>query len=289
MGSRLLAVKGGGREKRSGMEHQTQTLLLVLVASLFLSLHRAEAQFSSSSRQGTRVGKTIIIPLPKDASGTDVYPDCNKGKVCLPEAQHCSTRQQKIGALQYNPNPRQANKTKTYWVSWHSNEQVLRDARWNWFSARNYCRKRCMDLVSFENEGEWSLFKGFMEKAGVKEIWTAGRLCDAEVTGCDAEHYFPKNINGWFWASTVTKMLPTNRPVGINPDGVRVIGVNEWAPGQPSGPILDNGFGAEPCMAVIDGKWHDTPCQDKRQIVCEDLPDRNIKFVRDNNPRVFIP
>merc|ERR1712025_145241 len=148
MGSRLLAVKGGGREKRSGMEHQTQTLLLVLVASLFLSLHRAEAQFSSSSRQGTRAGKTIIIPLPKDASGTDVYPDCNKGKVCLPEAQHCSTRQQKIGALQYNPNPRQANKTKTYWVSWHSNEQVHRDARWNWFSARNYCRKRCMDLVS---------------------------------------------------------------------------------------------------------------------------------------------
>ena len=30
----------------------------------------------------TRVGKTIIVPLPKDAAGTDVYPDCKKGKVC---------------------------------------------------------------------------------------------------------------------------------------------------------------------------------------------------------------
>jgi len=282
-----LLSKGEDVKKGSGMEHQTQTFLLVLVANLFLSIPVAEAQFSG--RQGTRVGKTIIIPLPKDASGEDVYPDCNRGKVCLPEAEQCATRQQKIGALQYNPDPSRTDKTKTYWVSWHSNEQVLRDARWNWFSARNYCRKRCMDLVSFENDGEWSLLKGFMEKAGVKEIWTAGRLCDAEVSGCDASHYFPKNVNGWFWASTVIKMLPTNRTVGLNPDGVRVIGVNEWATGQPDGEILGNGLGQEPCMAVIDGKWHDTACQDKRQIVCEDLPDRNIKFVRDGNPSVFIP
>merc|ERR1719483_1644273 len=44
-----------------GMEHQTSPLLLLVVASLLLGV-AVEAQ----NRQGlTRVGKTIIIPLPK--------------------------------------------------------------------------------------------------------------------------------------------------------------------------------------------------------------------------------
>ena len=30
---------------------------------------------------------------------------------------------------------------KSYWISWASNEQALRNARWNWFTGRNYCRK----------------------------------------------------------------------------------------------------------------------------------------------------
>ena len=110
-------------------------LLLTLVASLTVS-----AQFSANP---PRRGKTIIIPLPKDKSGEDVYPDCNKGKVCLPEALQCAERQRKVGATQFQD--------KTYWFSWQSNEDVLRKARWNWFTARNYCRKRCMDLVSFVN------------------------------------------------------------------------------------------------------------------------------------------
>ena len=38
-----------------------------------------------------------------------------------------------------------------------------------------------MDLVSFESEEEWDLVKNFMNGAGIKEIWTSGRLCDAEV------------------------------------------------------------------------------------------------------------
>ena len=38
-----------------------------------------------------------------------------------------------------------------------------------------------MDLVSFESEDEWNLVKSFMDGAGIKEIWTSGRLCDAEV------------------------------------------------------------------------------------------------------------
>lgn len=253
------------------MEHKVYVLCIVFVC---LCVSEGEAQ--------TR-GKTIVIPLPKDAAGTDVYPDCNKGKVCLPEAVHCSSRTLNQGALQFQ--------NKTYWFSWQSNERVLRDARWNWFTARNYCRKRCMDLVSFENEGEWNLVKNFMSGAGIKEIWTSGRLCDSEVTGCDAPHYQPLNINGWFWASTLVKMLPTNRPV----DGVSVKGVNQWSltgdkglP-QPDGFTPTGGLGEEPCMAVIDGFWHDTTCHARRQIVCEDLPDTNIQFVRNTNPGLNIP
>ena len=134
-----------------------------------------------------------------------------------------------------------------------------------------------------------------MKGAGIKEIWTAGRLCDAEVSGCNATHYQPLNINGWFWASTLVKMLPTDRPIGLNPDGVRVIGVNEWAKNgskgvpQPDGFTPPGGRGEEPCMAVIEGAWHDTSCHNRRAIVCEDLPERNIQFVRNNNPDVQIP
>ena len=149
--------------------------------------------------------------------------------------------------------------------------------------------------VSFEKPNEWNFVTTLMRGAGIKEIWTAGRLCDAEVNGCDAPHYQPLNINGWFWASTLVQMLPTNRTVGINADGVRVIGVNEWARTGPKGLPQPDGFtppgglGEEPCMAVIDGKWHDTSCHNRRAIVCEDLPPHNIQFVRDNNPSVFIP
>jgi len=91
------------------------------------------------------------------------------------------------------------------------------------------------------------------------------------------------------------QMLPTNRPIGLNPDGVRVIGVNEWAKTgdkgkpQPDGFTPEGGLGEEPCMAVIDGKWHDTSCHNRRAIVCEDLPDQNIQFVRNENPNVRIP
>ena len=80
--------------------------------------------------------------------------------------------------------------------------------------------------------------------------------------------------------------------------------------------MIMNLQGEEPCMAVIDGKWHDTSCHNRfvwigivlnvnynsddnlgddyhllhrRSIVCEDLPAQNIQFVRNENPNVRIP
>jgi len=114
----------------------------------------------------------------RDASGTEVYPGCS-GKVCLPEAQLCAERKQKAGHKQIGG--------KSYWVSWDSDEAVLRNARWNWFTARNYCRKRCMDLVAFESSNEQNAVGRFMNSGNVREVWTSGRLCDKEVDGCEAD------------------------------------------------------------------------------------------------------
>ena len=117
-------------------------MLLTLVACLFSPVVLAQNfQNLPQNQNNVRQGRVIIVPLPKDASGGDVYPDCNKGKVCLPVASECAVRQSRVGATRFEG--------KTYWFSWQSNEEVLRNAKWNWFTARNYCRKRCMDLVSY--------------------------------------------------------------------------------------------------------------------------------------------
>ena len=39
----------------------------------------------------------------------------------------------------------------------------MRNTKWDWFNARNYCRKRCMDLVSFETQAEYDWVKGFVD------------------------------------------------------------------------------------------------------------------------------
>ena len=49
-----------------------------------------------------------------------------------------------------------------YWFSWQDNDGSVRNAKWDWFNARNYCRKRCMDLVSFETKEEYDWVKGFI-------------------------------------------------------------------------------------------------------------------------------
>ena len=46
-----------------------------------------------------------------------------------------------------------------YWMSWLSDDPRLNTAEWDWFNARNYCRKRCMDLVSIETEDEYNWIK----------------------------------------------------------------------------------------------------------------------------------
>merc|ERR1712183_166202 len=76
------------------------------------------------NRQNNQFGRNGVTRNgARDAKGTEGYPGCN-GKVCLPDAKLCSERKKKAGHQQLG--------RKSYWMSW--------------FTARNYCRKRCMDL-----------------------------------------------------------------------------------------------------------------------------------------------
>jgi len=220
----------------------------------------------------------------RDAVGTEVYPGCD-GKVCLPEALLCADRKNKVGHKLIGG--------KSYWFSWLSDEAVLKQARWNWFTARNYCRKRCMDLVAIESNTEQNGLGAVMKEDNIEEIWTSARLCDKEVDGCEQDRFRPYNIRGWFWASTLAPMGETNVFSGRKFNGWSQTG--KLGKAQPDGILKPDGFGEEACAALLDNafndglKWHDTKCNDRRHIICEDLPVGNINFVRQKNPDVVIP
>ena len=44
--------------------------------------------------------------------------------------------------------------------------------------------------VSFETTDEWNFVRAMMARAGVTEIWTAGRLCDAEVSSYGWNYFY---------------------------------------------------------------------------------------------------
>merc|ERR1712142_639693 len=135
------------------------------------------------NRQNNQFGRNGVTRNgARDAKGTEVYPGCN-GKVCLPDARLCAERKQKAG--------HQANRGKSYWFSWNSDEAVLRNARWNWFTARNYCRKRCMDLISIESRAEQDFIGREMKRAGVREIWSSGRLSTRRLTDVSSQDSSP--------------------------------------------------------------------------------------------------
>ena len=54
-----------------------------------------------------------------------------------------------------------------YWVSWQSDDHRLSTANWSWFNARNYCRKRCMDLVSIETPQEYDFIKSLLDPSKI--------------------------------------------------------------------------------------------------------------------------
>ena len=49
-----------------------------------------------------------------------------------------------------------------YFLSWREPWHKFED--WDWFNGRNFCRDRCMDLISFDTPGEFKLFAAIMQK-----------------------------------------------------------------------------------------------------------------------------
>jgi hypothetical protein len=47
-----------------------------------------------------------------------------------------------------------------YFLSWREPWHKFED--WDWFNGRNFCRERCMDLVSFETPQEFKMFQEVM-------------------------------------------------------------------------------------------------------------------------------
>merc|ERR1712088_1248958 len=138
-----------------------------------------------------------------------------------------------------------------YFLSWREPWHKFED--WDWFNGRNFCRDRCMDLVSFDTPGEFKMFEEIMARDNVTSIYTSGRKCNFQNKGCDGAHLQPINVNGWFWAGAGNgRIPPTNAP---HPEAA-------WSPtGETGIPQPDNYEGI---------KWHDVACHFRSVIVCED-------------------
>jgi len=246
-------------------------------------LRDGRSQFSGNS--GNSIGNTANKETEKPvATGNDsLFPeDCgrddnNKGKLCFPDGLLCQNRLNNGGIERFG--------NHNYLFSWQSNDARVRSANWDWFNARNYCRKRCMDLVSFETEAEYEWVK--QRIASVKYIWTSGRLCNFD--GCDRPDFFPKNINGWFWSANQARLNPSNGTA-----------FQDWSfTGGASIRQPDNrekvqqGGEDEACMAVLnnfygDGiKWHDVACHHEKPIICEDT-EGHLQFARQTFPNLNI-
>lgn len=197
-----------------------------------------------------------------------------------------------------------------YFLSWREPWNKFED--WDWFNARNFCRERCMDLVSFDDGTgkEYRHFARIMHKDNISSIYTSGRKCNFQNKGCDAATLQPVNINGWFWADGNTRIPATNIPSRHTfwsrkgEDGKPQ--PDNWE-GKKKGKLPDvkdksgltvegyQEFYDEACLAVLNNKyddgiqWHDVACYYRSKIICEDSDIQMERVKKETNTDVRIP
>jgi len=174
--------------------------------NFFRDLFRPLANLFQPVTSGVRglFGGNTINALRSEGRDPLFPADCGrddegKGKLCFGDPDLCRARTGMAGIHRFGG--------RNYYMSWQDSSSRVRNTKWDWFNARNYCRKRCMDLVSFETQQEYDWVKGFID-GSVPYFWTSGRKCN--FGGCDKPEFFPKLINGWFWSANQVKMGPTN-------------------------------------------------------------------------------
>ncbi|XP_011165921.2 uncharacterized protein LOC105200189 [Solenopsis invicta] len=189
-----------------------------------------------------------------------------------------------IPALCANRIVHQRYNGKNYYFSWLDQATARQEV--DWLSGRNFCRQRCMDLVSLETSAENEFIKNHIKKDNVKYIWTSGRLCDFK--GCDRPDLQPLHINGWFWTAELQKLAPTDNR-----------SQNDWSESggigrpQPDNREAIQGGAPENCLAILnqfynDGvNWHDVACHHKKPWVCEDN-ESLLRYIRFNNPNLRV-
>ncbi|XP_030751214.1 uncharacterized protein LOC115878763 [Sitophilus oryzae] len=156
---------------------------------------------------------------------------------------------------------------KGYFFSWR--DPSLKDVQQDWLSARNYCRRHCMETVSLETSVENEWIKERLVRDNVKYIWTSGRKCD--FPGCNRADLVPNETHGWFWTGSLEKLAPTTQR-----------DQNDWSENggigkpQPDNREAQQGGAQENCLAVLnqfynDGvNWHDVACHHVKPWVCEE-------------------
>merc|ERR1712076_350065 len=138
---------------------------------------------------------TVVLGQRPARIGPDGKPLLNR-----PVVEEC---QKRISHMQWGGH--------NYFLSWREPWHKFED--WDWFNGRNFCRDRCMDLVSFDTPGEFKMFEEIMARDNVTSIYTSGRKCNFQNKGCDGKHLQPINVNGWFWAGAGNgRIPPTNVP-----------------------------------------------------------------------------
>ncbi|TRY67782.1 hypothetical protein TCAL_02922 [Tigriopus californicus] len=195
-----------------------------------------------------------------------------------------------------------------YFLSWREPWHKFED--WDWFNGRNFCRERCMDLISFDDPVEFKMFEEVMQQDNISSIYTSGRKCNFKGKGCEQEQFQPINVNGWFWAGAGNARIPpTNKrnrgtfwshtgelkkPQPDNYEGLKAGKLEKVS--DPVGLTLEDlqEWHDEACLAVLNNKyndkirWHDVACHFRSKIVCEDS-EQLIKRALSENPGHTIP
>ena len=106
-----------------------------------------------------------------------------------------------------------------YFLSWREPWHKFED--WDWFNGRNFCRDRCMDLVSFDTPGEFQLFAGIMRQGGLA-------LSRIKSLSLASLHFFTNSNIGTTLAGTKQS----------NPEWTRCLRHYECDPKEPGANLL---------------------------------------------------